>query len=115
MSNETLKRDSLRDLMKESLLEMPFSDFESRTMRFILIEAGSRASAAKDKKLSSIFFVLGNVSGLLIALLLLNTNVAVEGLSPYLIRLFCQGSIALLTILLCNSLLNKMNKHKIYD
>lgn len=115
MSNESIKNDPLRSLMKDSLLEMPFSDFESRTMQYILMEASSRASVAKDKKLSYIFFVLGNFSGLLIAALLLNTNVAIEGLSADLLRLICQVSIALLIILLLNSIADKIKMPKIYN
>lgn len=56
--------------MKSALVPLPFADFEARVMQQVQAEAAVRSSAAKDKRRAAIFFLLGNGSGLLIALFL---------------------------------------------
>lgn len=114
MSTEEIKNDRLQIWMKESLVDLPFSDFEDRTMQKIFREEKSLNAIYKDIKLSYVFFVLGTVVGLLIALLLSNNNQSIGGLSLEAIRLTCQIASALLFILLVNCSLSKTRKYKLF-
>jgi hypothetical protein len=51
--------DQLAKVMKHSLVEMPFSDFDQRMMLQIRKEAIALERAKKDKSSASTFFMLG--------------------------------------------------------
>lgn len=60
-----MNEQRLSELMQHSRLQMPFSDFEERTMARIHRESRVKADSRRYKKLSRAFFVLGAVLGAL--------------------------------------------------
>lgn len=62
MKAETPK-DVVADLMKHSLVELPFGDFDQRMMMEIRREAVVLAKSKKDKDRSALFFTLGCLLG----------------------------------------------------
>ena len=62
MDNKPAK-DPIAEIMKHSLVELPFTDFDQRMMMQIRREAMAIAKSKKDKNLSSLFFALGCLVG----------------------------------------------------
>ena len=56
-------KDAVADLMKYSLVELPFGDFDQRMMMLIRREATVLAKSKKDKDRSALFFTLGCLLG----------------------------------------------------
>ncbi len=104
MPHESPSHDPLRQLMKHSLVEMPFSDFEARTMHRIREQESVRAATTKDRKLFTVFFVLGVIAGITVSALLSGTGQSWAGIDPERIRISCQLFMALLIVALGNHL-----------
>ncbi len=68
----------LRSLLKESRLEMPFSDFEGKLMQQINASKKGKASIIKNLKLSWLFFLMGSIIGIAMSILvpMLPLNIA---------------------------------------
>ncbi len=62
--------DKLKDLIGESKLEMPFSDFEERLMSRVNSELRDEKSISRNIRLSWLFFGLGTTFGLLLSVIL---------------------------------------------
>ena len=110
MQNKEINDDALRHLMKESMVNMPFTDFEDRTMQRVFMEAELKASTANDRKLAHLFFVLGMVCGLIIAVLLSFGKLPAAGV-PELVRTVSQVLTALFFTMLANRFL-KFNRNR---
>ena len=97
--------DKLKQLIGESKLEMPFSDFEDRLMSRINIEVSNEKAITKNIRLSWLFFGLGTLFGILLTIILNPTN-AIMGipLSKFTIPLYVIG--AALFFLMAEQLLN---------
>ena len=98
MENKSSK-DPIAGLMKHSLVELPFSDFDQRMMLQIRREAVVLDKAKKDKNLSSIFFGLGCLFGAFVF------NWLAFGQLPYThgIKIFLQIGGILMFLLLLNN------------
>ena len=98
MENKSSK-DPISGLMKHSLVELPFSDFDQRMMLQIRREALVLDKAKKDKNLSSIFFGLGCLFGAFVF------NWLALGQLPYThgIKIFLQIAGVLMLLLLLNN------------
>ena len=57
-----------RELLSDSRLEMPFSDFEDELMEEIHMKYKKRSSLLKNIKLSWLFFFLGMISGMAVVI-----------------------------------------------
>jgi hypothetical protein len=62
--NDHIPADPVAEVMKNGLVELPFSDFDHRVMVKIRREAETVARSKKDKRFSSLFFMLGCFSGM---------------------------------------------------
>ncbi len=103
--------DKLKQLIGESKLEMPFSDFEDRLMSRINIEVSNEKAITKNIRLSWLFFGLGTLFGVLLTIILNPTN-AIMGipLSKFTIPLYVIG--AALFFLMAEQLLKLTLNHK---
>lgn len=101
---ENKSKDPITQLLKHSLVEMPFSDFDQRMMLQIRREAAVLEKTKKDKNLSSIFFALGCLFGAF-----LFNWLAFEQL-PYTqsIKIFLQVAGVLLFLLFVNSVYKRI-------
>ncbi len=69
-------------LMQQSRLHMPFSDFEDKTMQKIYQEERHKKSISQDIKLSTFFFIIGTAFGILVSILLPKLEGSFLGISP---------------------------------
>ncbi|MFD2554647.1 hypothetical protein [Sphingobacterium tabacisoli] len=58
--------DKLYDLLKNSKLELPFDDFESRMMQQIVDFEKAKVQMHQSKKMALLFFLIGTVFGMLL-------------------------------------------------
>ncbi|MBL1409202.1 hypothetical protein [Sphingobacterium faecale] len=58
--------DKLYDLLKNSKLELPFDDFESRMMQQIVDFEKTKVQMHQSKKMALLFFLIGTVFGMLL-------------------------------------------------
>jgi ABC-type bacteriocin/lantibiotic exporter with double-glycine peptidase domain len=70
----------LKTMLQKSRLEMPFSDFEARTMSKIKEEASNNKSIIYNLRLSWLFFCLGTIFGILSAIILIHSDALVFGI-----------------------------------
>ena len=62
--------DKLKDLLSNSRLEMPFTDFEDKVMANIKKEVQKEKEIDRSLRLSWLFFALGTTFGLLLSIIL---------------------------------------------
>ncbi len=60
-----MEEKRLKELMKESRMEMPFLDFEDQVMASIHKEEQSKKGILKNIRLSWVFFTLGTLFGII--------------------------------------------------
>ncbi len=95
MLNEESDDKRLSEIMKKSMLRMPFSDFEEKVMFAINKQARYKQIVLKDTKLSCFFFLLGTGFGVGVNYYLSHANQNLMGLSSAQILLFYQVSFVL--------------------
>jgi hypothetical protein len=78
------------EMMKQSKLVMPFSDFEEKTMARINMESLVKNPLAKNKKLAVLFFVLGTGFGFVLTFFLSLENPSIEGIPSETLLLICR-------------------------
>jgi hypothetical protein len=101
--------DKLKQLIGESKLEMPFSDFEDRLMSRINSEVSNEKAITKNIRLSWLFFGLGTLFGILLTIILNPTNTIMGiPLSKFIIPLYVTG--ATLFFLMAEQLLTLNHK-----
>lgn len=88
--------NELDALLSESILEMPFSDFEDAVMQIIEEKSIRKSSISKELKLSRFFFILGSVFGITISMLLLQLEEPIFNMSPNVIAFVFQITFATL-------------------
>jgi hypothetical protein len=81
MENFKVDDRKFYQLMQKSRLAMPFSDFEDKMMQKIHQEAGYRKSIFQDIKLSTFFFIIGTLFGIMVTLLLPKLDGSFFGIS----------------------------------
>lgn len=96
----------IKNLMKHSLTEMPFQDFEDRMMDQIRQEQQQKKSVNNNLHLAWLFFFLGLFMGLLITSLTVNLNEQIHGIPLRKIALFVQFAIAVILLFQFDRLLN---------
>ncbi|WP_430816210.1 hypothetical protein [Carboxylicivirga sp. RSCT41] len=67
---DELNDKKLKALLRDSKLEMPFSDFEDKMMLRVKTELNGKQSITKNLRLSWLFFVLGSVFGVIVSITL---------------------------------------------
>jgi hypothetical protein len=86
--NKDQKQELLAKIMKNSLVEMPFSDFDDQVMLRIQQETVATSQSRRDRKRSSIFFALGCAAGMILSFLL--SVYQWEGVQNGMFKLFAQ-------------------------
>ncbi len=89
----------LSELMQQSKLEMPFSDFEETTMHRIEQTMVQEVTVSRDRKLSFVFFVLGTCLGLVLNTILQRSEYSFLTLSTGTIVLVFQTGFILLFLI----------------
>lgn len=105
MSDQFLKDQLFSKLMKNSKLEMPFSDFEERTMARIKQENDAKSSLSIYKKLAVLFFIIGTGFGFLITYFLSLSITSVLGVSSDTLLLLCRTIYVLIVITQLDSII----------
>lgn len=105
---DQLKKEDklLKGLMKHSLVELPFQDFEERMMDKIRQEKQQHNLVQHNIRFAWIFFVLGLFLGLLITNMTANLNQQLYGISLKKIAVFIQIGIAFVLLFQFERLLN---------
>ena len=89
--------DELKQLLRDSRLEMPFDDFEERVMSHLKKEVQSEKSIDRNIRLSWLFFVLGTAFGLLVSVIISPvTSILGFSVSKLMIPLYIVGATLLL-------------------
>lgn len=83
MVMDELKDKHLKSLLKESKVEMPFSDFESKMISRVNSELNGKRTIIKNLRLSWFFFFIGSVFGLGISLTLPLLNLELGGIETH--------------------------------
>ena len=78
------------EMMKNSKLVMPFSDFEERTMARINKEIMVKSSVSKYKKLAVLFFIIGTGFGFLLTFFLSSPEIKIAGIPSDTLLLICR-------------------------
>lgn len=97
--------DFLNEIMAQSDLKMPFSDFENEVMQQIQKQEQRRKTFSKNLVLSWTFFALGSACGIAISLLLPSVNIAVSGITNEHVTIVFQIVFVLFVMLQLESLL----------
>jgi len=92
--------DNLKRLIKDSRLEMPFSDFEDKVMDRIKNEVSNEKVIDRNIRLSWLFFVLGTVFGMLLSVILspVNTILGISVSKLFLSFYIVSGTLLLLFV-----------------
>ncbi|HKJ42317.1 MAG TPA: hypothetical protein VKA27_09480 [Sunxiuqinia sp.] len=98
MNDNQQEEQLLKDLMKHSVVEMPFADFEDRLMDKIYSEKQHKQTVSKNIGVAWIFFFLGLFFGLLITNMTANLNDLFKGIPAKEIALFLQIGIAVVLL-----------------
>ena len=88
--------DIFVDLIKNSKLEMPFSDFEDVVMQQIEENITQKNEISKQLRLSKFFFIIGSLFGITISILLSKIQEPIFNISPNIISLVFQITFATL-------------------
>ncbi|TRX66335.1 hypothetical protein [Carboxylicivirga sp. M1479] len=83
---DEFKDQQLKSLLRESKVEMPFSDFESKLMWRVRTELVGKRSVIKNLRLSWLFFVLGSVFGIAVSITLPMFQISIGGLDFQLLK-----------------------------
>lgn len=87
----------LSNIMKSSLVEMPFSDFEDRVMLQIQQESTAYSQSRRDRNRSSVFFALGCCAGMVLSFLL-SVYQWPEGVQSGMFKLLAQVVFAIMFV-----------------
>jgi len=87
---ETKDENFFQEMMSQSKLELPFSDFEDNVMIQIEKKIIQQSSFSKDLKLSWLFFIAGSVFGIVISLILPQMHKPIFGIEPNKLAIFFQ-------------------------
>lgn len=74
------KDKNIKRLLSESLVEIPFADFEDRLMQKVHEEAKEQRSILKNMRLSWLFFTVGSLFGIFATTLLPAIEQSIWGL-----------------------------------
>ena len=88
--------DIFVDLIKNSKLEMPFSDFEDVVMQQIEENITQKNEISKQLRLSKFFFIIGSLFGITISILLSKIQEPIFNINPNIISLVFQITFATL-------------------
>ena len=102
--------DFFKEVMAQSDLHMPFSDFEEDVMLQIQKEEKRRKSFSKNLVLSWTFFAVGTACGIAISLLLPTINIAVDGITSEQVTVVFQIVFVLFVMLQLESLLTQTTR-----
>lgn len=83
---DELNDKRLKALLKDSKLEMPFSDFEDKMMSRVKNELLGKHSIIKNLRLSWLFFLLGSVFGLVVSISLPMLQIELGGIDIRTLR-----------------------------
>jgi hypothetical protein len=103
--------DELYSILKKGKRTMPFIDFEEKVMDSIYFMSAHKRVVCYKLKLSLIFFVIGTVSGIALAVLFSTFGNPVFGLSPKTLTLFFVFIIAVVAIMSMDNLLTLIRKY----
>jgi hypothetical protein len=115
MSDQYPKTQLFSKIMQNSRLEMPFSDFEERTMARINQEIIVKRSLSKYKKLSTLFFIIGAGLGFGITYLLSLPQATIAGISSATILLICRTVFVLVALIQLESIIGLLSKSGNYS
>ncbi len=90
------EEELFRNLMSNSNLKLPFSDFEDMVMVEIKEKEIGQNTTSKDLKLSWMFFVIGSVFGIAISILLPLLKKPIFGIRSEVIAVIFQMTFATL-------------------
>jgi hypothetical protein len=99
-----------REIMSESKLKVPFSDFDDNVMTLIEKKFSRKASISRDLKLSWIFFIIGSVFGIIISIVLPDIHEPVLGIQIDKLTIPFQIIFTLLLISQLDNLISFYNK-----
>jgi hypothetical protein len=104
------------EMMKNSKLVMPFSDFEERTMARINKEIVVKSSVSRHKKLAVLFFIIGTGFGFLLTFFLSLPEISIAGIPSDTLLLVCRLVYVFIVLTQLNSitgLFSKTDKYRI--
>ncbi len=96
---EETQHKIVSELMQQSKLTMPFSDFEDHLMKRIEVESKLQPALHKDRKWALFFFVTGTLLGLLLNTILENIQSGIAGISKTSLQLGFQMIFVLLFLI----------------
>ncbi|MEX1241486.1 MAG: hypothetical protein WEB30_17325 [Cyclobacteriaceae bacterium] len=103
--------DDLYSIMKKGKRTMPFDDFEDKVMDKIYYEYAHKRVVSNKLKLSLIFFIIGTVSGIVLALLFSTFGDPVFGMHPKTLTLLILFIIAVVAIMSLDNFLRLIKKY----
>lgn len=97
-------------LLKHSRLEMPFSDFEERTMARIKKESLAKSSLTRHKNLAVLFFILGTGFGFALTFYLSLPETNIAGIPSDTLLLLCRAAYVFVVLTQLNSITGLFSK-----
>ncbi|WP_299288354.1 hypothetical protein [uncultured Mucilaginibacter sp.] len=110
MPNQFPKDQSFSEMMKKSMLAMPFNDFEERTIARIHKENILKGSTSKYKKLALLFFIMGTGFGFATTYFLSLPKTSIVGIPSDTVLLVCRLNYVFLILTQLNSILRLFSK-----
>ena len=110
MSDQYPKDHLFSKLMKNSKLELPFSDFEERTMARIKQQIVVKKSLTIYKKLAVFFFIIGTVFGFLLTYFLSLPQTTIVGISSDTVLLSCRTAYVLIVLTLLDNIVGLFSR-----
>jgi len=102
-----------KELMSQSKLEMPFSDFEDNVMMQIEQKIVQTQGITRDIKLSWLFFIAGSVFGIMISWILTRIPQKILGIDPKNLAICFQIIFAVLLFTQIEALLGLLKKNSL--
>jgi hypothetical protein len=99
------------ELMKKSMIKMPFSDFEDTVMRKIEAEVQSRKSILNSIHTSILFFIIGTGVGTAVSLFLPEILSGLSGIPTDRVQLIFQGVFILIVLTQLEKLYKLVKKY----
>ena len=112
MSDQKHEEKVLNNLMKQSLIKIPFADFEDRLMDKIYQEEHQQKSISGNIRVAWIFFFLGLFLGLLITSMTSNMSNLIQGIPVKEIAFILQIGIVVVLLFQFDKLLGYSLKNK---
>jgi hypothetical protein len=98
MNNQFPTDKQFAQLMRNSKLEMPFSDFEDKVMARVHQQAVAKNAISIYKKLALVFFIIGAGAGLLVTWLLSIPVATIGGVQSTTVLLIVRTAYVLLVL-----------------